>query len=71
MPADRPPESTPWPLRHEGRCGRRTRCHRAACRQAFGDYRTVEIVADRVIYFCHRVTAPVDPVVLAMLRTAA
>lgn len=41
-------------LRHEGRCGSWMRCWRTACRAEFGDYPTIEILADRAIAYCHR-----------------
>lgn len=55
-------------MRHAGRCGPRTFCYRPECRSEFGDYRTVEIVGGRAIYyFCHGVIEPVDSVALKML----
>lgn len=50
---DRPTEDTPS-LQHSGPCGRRERCWRSACRDAFGAYLTVEVLDDgTVIARCH------------------
>lgn len=69
MPAVRQPERTPWPLRHQGRCGRRVQCWRAECRAAFGEYRTVEVLDDgSALAYCHGYRHPAtDP----LLRMAA
>lgn len=48
------PAPTPAPLRHDGPCGRRSACWRPACRAAWGDYRTVEVLGDGlVLAYCH------------------
>jgi hypothetical protein len=56
---------------HRGRCGHRARCYRPACRDRFGDYATVEVLADVVRFYCHVVEVPVDALVLEMLGSPA
>ena len=71
MPAGRQPESTPGPFRHKGPCGDRVRCFRKSCRDRNRDYLTVELVAGRAIFYCHRANVPIDPLVLEMIQAAA
>jgi hypothetical protein len=47
-------------IRHKGPCGRRVACWRPECRQAFGAYPSIEILADKAIAFCHRLAVPLD-----------
>jgi hypothetical protein len=70
MPADRQPDYARRPIRHLGPCGQRRRCYRPECREAFGDYPTIELVGGRMIAYCHRTEAPVDSVLLRMLDAA-
>lgn len=58
------PQHLPAPIRHDGPCGRRARCYRADCREQWGDVPTVEVVAGRVVAYCHRLIVPADPVTL-------
>lgn len=41
-------------IRHVGQCGWRTACWRAECRERFGSYVTIEVLADEVLAHCHR-----------------
>ena len=34
---------------HAGRCGWRTRCWRAECRDEFGIYNTIEVLTDEIV----------------------
>lgn len=67
MPTDRRADSTPWPLRHQGPCGPRRPCYRPDCRERFDPYLTVELVAGRALYYCHRTVQPVDDLTARML----
>jgi hypothetical protein len=62
----------PSAIRHPGPCsGHRFRCYRPACRAVFGDYKTVELAGNRIVYYCHRTEAPADVVDLRMLEVAS
>jgi hypothetical protein len=60
------------PLRHRGHCGTtRRRCYRRSCREQFDPYKTVEILANEAIFYCHRSRLPVDATVINMIEAAA
>jgi hypothetical protein len=40
-------------LDHQGPCGWRTRCWRAACVADYGVYNSVEVLGDEVLAHCH------------------
>jgi hypothetical protein len=48
----------------------RRRCYRASCRSTFGEARTVELVDQLALFFCHGSVLPVDDVTLGMLDVA-
>jgi hypothetical protein len=59
-------------IRHAGPCGHRRHCHRATCRERFGDLPTIELLSDgRAIAYCHRAIVPVDALLLEMIEAAA
>ena len=45
-------------IRHRGPCGPRRPCWRPACRQANGDYLTIEVLPTGWIAYCHGTTGP-------------
>jgi hypothetical protein len=45
-------------IRHRGPCGPRRPCWRPACREANGDYLTVEVLTTGWIAYCHGTTGP-------------
>jgi hypothetical protein len=63
------PEPRPA-IRHVGPCGHRARCYRSDCLERFGPYKTVEILRNRIVFYCHSVVVPADAVDLRMLEVA-
>lgn len=45
---------------HRGPCGKRVLCWDPICRAKFGDYKTVEVLANLVIARCHNLAHPLD-----------
>lgn len=69
-------------LTHDGPCGDRVPCWRAACRRSFGPYRTVELLFRAnppdpgidIVAYCHRDKVRADalhPVILAAIAARA
>jgi hypothetical protein len=62
-----PRQSSPPPLTHSGKCGRRVPCWRPECEAwVKAGYRTVEILpSGEVLAYCHRTTWHPRPVEIA------